>query len=96
MGIDASILALKRENECIYYGVKEVVMSSIFVKGRSRLSSFICKINDELQMLFSIKGTVMQIEKPIINDRLRVSKVFWKHPTIYSFAVIYPWNLLFS
>ena len=39
-----------------------------------------------------IKGTVMQIEKALINDRLRVSKVFWKFhiPTIYSFAVIYP------
>ena len=40
----------------------------------------------------------MQIGKPLINDRLRVSKVSWKFriPTIYSFTVIYPWNLLFS
>ena len=46
-----------------------------------------------------IKGTVIQIEKPLINnDRLRVSKVCWKFYilTIYTFAVIYPWNLLFS
>ena len=38
------------------------------------------------------KGAVMQIEKALINDRLRVSKVSWKFciPTIYNFAVIYP------
>ena len=40
----------------------------------------------------------MQIEKALINDLLRVSKVSWKFriPSIYNFAVIYPWNLLFS
>ena len=40
----------------------------------------------------------MQIGKALINDRLRVLKVSWKFrvPTIYSFAVIYSWNLLFS
>ena len=34
----------------------------------------------------------MDIEKALINDRLRVSKVSWKFhsPTIYNFAVIYP------
>ena len=44
-----------------------------------------------------IKGTVMQIEKVLINDCLLVSKVSWKFhiPTIYKFAVINPWNLLF-
>ena len=44
------------------------------------------------------KGAAMQIEKALINDRLRVSKVSWKFciPTIYNFAVIYSWNLLFS
>ena len=49
-------------------------------------------------LIFEIKGTVMQIEKALINDRLRVSKVSWKFhiPTIYNFEVIYPWNLLFS
>ena len=36
--------------------------------------------------------------KALINDRLRVSRVPWKFriPTIYNFAVLYPWNLLFS
>ena len=44
------------------------------------------------------KGTVIQIEKALINDRLHVSKVSWEFriPAIYSFAVIYPWNVLFS
>ena len=39
-----------------------------------------------------IKGIVIQIEKGVINDRLRVSKVSWKFciRTIYDFAVIYP------
>ena len=39
----------------------------------------------------------MQIEKALINDRLHVSKVSWQFriPTIYNFAVIYLWNLLF-
>ena len=46
----------------------------------------------------SFKGTVMQIEKALINNRLRVSKVSWKFriQNIYNFLVIYPWNLLFS
>ena len=44
------------------------------------------------------KGTVMQIEKRLVNDRLRASKVSWRFPipTIYNFALICPWNLLFS
>ena len=38
-----------------------------------------------------IKGTVMQTEKALINNRLQVSKVLWKFciPTIYNFSVIY-------
>ena len=40
----------------------------------------------------------MQIQKAQISDRLHVSKPSWKFhiPTIYYFAVIYPWNFLFS
>ena len=40
----------------------------------------------------------MQIEKVLINDRLRVPKVSRKCriQTIYNFAVIYPCNFLFS
>ena len=39
----------------------------------------------------SIKGTVMQIEKALRNDRLLVSKVTWKFriSAIYTFAVTY-------
>ena len=49
-------------------------------------------------MDLQIKGTVMQIEKALINDRLCVLKVSWKFciPAIYDFAIIYLWNLLFS
>ena len=44
-----------------------------------------------------VESTVMQVEKALINDPLRVSKVSWKFhiPTIYNFAAIYPWSLLF-
>ena len=40
----------------------------------------------------------MQIEKALINGRLRASKKKLKFciPTIYNFAVIYPWNFSFS
>ena len=40
----------------------------------------------------------MQIEKALINDCLRISKVSRKFriATIYNFAAIYPWNLQFS
>ena len=44
------------------------------------------------------KGTVMQIGKALINDRLPVwiaSKTF-HIPTIHNFGVIYRWTLLFS
>ena len=42
-------------------------------------------------MKFSNKGTVMQIEKALIIDHLRVSKVSRKFriPAIYNFVVIY-------
>ena len=40
----------------------------------------------------TIKGTVMQIEKVLKNDSLRLSKVYCKFriPAIYDFVVIYP------
>ena len=40
----------------------------------------------------TFKGTVMQIEKTLINDHVGVSKVLltFSIPTIYNFAVIYP------
>ena len=40
----------------------------------------------------NIKGTVIQIEKALINGLLRVSKVSWKFgfATVYNFAVIFP------
>ena len=57
--------------------------------------------------LVVIKSTVMQIEKALINDRLCVSAISKKSCiptaiskkfciTVFDFAVISPWNLLFS
>ena len=45
---------------------------------------FILYFNPEI----IIKGTFMQIENALINDRVSVLKVFWKFriPTIYNFA----------
>ena len=50
------------------------------------------------EIIHLLKGAVMLIEKALINDRLRVSKVSWNFriPNNCDFAVIYPWNLLFS
>ena len=41
---------------------------------------------------YNIKGTAMQIEKALINDRYRISKVSSKFriQNIHNFAVIYP------
>ena len=41
---------------------------------------------------YYFKGTVMQIKKALISDRLRDLKVSGKLriPTVYNFAVIYP------
>ena len=46
-----------------------------------------------------LKGTVKQVERSLVkDDHLHVSKVSknFGTPTIYNFAVIHPWNLLFS
>ena len=45
-----------------------------------------------------LKDAVLQIEKALVNDCLRVWKVSWKFhiPTVYGFVVICLWNLLFS
>ena len=56
------------------------------------------KMNKKTLRVSVIKGTVMQIEKALTNDRLRISKVSCKFhiPTIYNLTVIYWRNLLFS
>ena len=43
-----------------------------------------------MSFFIELKGTVIQIEKVLINDCLRVSKVSWKFhiSTIFNFAVI--------
>ena len=55
-------------------------------------------LKNPAQWNWSLKVTVMQIEKALKNDCLHVPKVSWKFciPTISNFPVIYLWNLLFS
>ena len=66
----------------------EVVEKNCWIKDSHRPN-----INNQ-----TIKGTVLQIEKALINDLLRISNVSWKFHIldIYKFAIIYPRNLLFS
>ena len=71
----------------LYVNIKSIV--AIVKKNAKNLKSTILRL---------FKGTVMQIEKALTSDCLRVLKVSWKLriPTIYSFPVIYAWNMLFS
>ena len=59
----------------------------------SQLQSYFMSVIESyfMSVKSAFKGTVMEIKKALVNDRLRVSKVSWKLciPTI-------PWNLLFS
>ena len=59
----------------------------------SQLQSYFMSVIESyfMSVKSAFKGTVMEIKKALVNDRLRVSKVPWKLciPTI-------PWNLLFS
>ena len=70
----------------------------VFVRSKERLRRQEQRDKQMFQFTLGVKGTVMQIEKPLINDYLPVSKVSWMFyvPTVYTFAVIYPSNLLFS
>ena len=45
-----------------------------------------------------LKGSVIQIQKALINNQLRAWKVSRKFyiPNNYNFAAMYPWNWLFS
>ena len=55
--------------------------------------TYIFKGHVEIVQIYMVKfkGTVMEIEKPLTNDHLSVSKIFWKFhiPTSYNFAAIY-------
>ena len=54
LNVDPSVLAEKIiniGNNCIKYGVEDVVISSIFVKESVELSAYIRKVNDELRDL---------------------------------------------
>ena len=56
--------------------------------------TYIFKGHVEIAQIYMVKfrGTVMQIEKPLTNDHLSVSKISGKFliPTSYNFAAIYP------
>ena len=65
-------------------------------KVKSKRNFNDCSPSWNINLLFfnkfmKVKGTIMQIEKALINDGLCVSKVTGKFhiPTIYNFAVIY-------
>ena len=54
LGDDPNVIAekiIQIGQRCIEYGVKDVIISSIFVKHSLTLSAFIRKINDELRVL---------------------------------------------
>ena len=95
----ADILYVIVKFQIFYFlSCKEVVSRE---RENERLCSLVKKFSLSLLILYFhnvFKGRVMQIKKALINDRLRVSNVSWKFciPTFYNFAVIYPWNLLFS
>ena len=75
------------------------VFSCEFFKSLKKIF-YIKKAGISWDYLFSenIKGTVTQIEKKLINDRLGVSNISLKFliTTTYYFAVIYSCNLRFS
>ena len=58
----------KIDNKCIYYGVKEVVISSIFVKEGIEIGSLIRKVNDELRVLCSIISNDNTTRKYLCGD----------------------------
>ena len=106
------VIILKTEKkhtaDILYVIVKFQIFYFLSCKGvvtRERENEGLCSLVKKFSLSLLIlyfhnvfKGRVMQIKKALINDRLRVSNVFWKFwiPTFYNFAVIYPWNLLFS
>ena len=62
-----------------------------FWKRFNNFVNIVTSHRSQIKSFNNIKGTSMQIEKVLINDRLRVSKVSGKFrtPTIYNFAVIH-------
>ena len=85
-----------RKTNTGFYGKINAVFKKQLNEENRRILILEVTIDDPEYLL--IKGTVMQIEKALIDNRLRFSKASWKFriPTIYNFAVIYPWNLLYS
>ena len=81
----------------IYIYIIYIYISFTYIYHYTCTYIWIPEVSD--YFLRNFKGTIMHIEKTLINDdRLRVLKVFWNFriPVIYNFMVIYPWNLIFS
>ena len=83
-----------------YWHVHRSSYDNILLLGDFNMSFYnknVKNLRDMFEPNHLIKGIVMLIEKALIIDRLFVSKVFWKFciPTIYNFAVVHPWNLVF-
>ena len=91
----AWFLLVKHIDSCIKIPVFQWCFA---IYARFTNSLLLCQWKMHSSYFSYFKGTVIQIEKSPIKDRLRISKVSWKFcvPTIFNFAIIYPWNLLFS
>ena len=73
LGDDPNVIAekiIQIGQICIEYGVKDVIISSIFVKHSLKLSAFIRKINDELRVLCELCNFKFVSNDNIIRKRL--------------------------
>ena len=88
----------KRVDQNVFFFIDAAFNTVWVLQFKCKVKFYICKFITLFRDLLWVKGTVRQIEKALINDRLRVLKVSWKShiPTIHRLAVIYQWNLLFS
>ena len=96
------LLTLFRINTCLIieilmtFSISWVALKNFFdiiAISETRITKQVSLLNN-----LNLKGTVIWIEKALINDHLHVWIVFWilNVLTIYNFAVIYLWILLFS
>ena len=73
LGDDPNVIAekiIQIGQRCIEYGVKDVIISSIFVKHSLKLSAFIRKINDELRVLCALCNFKFESNDNIIRKHL--------------------------
>ena len=83
--------------ENIFIDCSDALKVVIIIKNRPL--DFWPKYFGEVDLvLLVLKMQPCRLKKTLINDRFLVSKESWNFhiPTVYNFALIYPWNLLFS